>query len=598
MNDDYLMTCILKGMIEDKQYMTTIATVFDKEYFDDAHMAEIFTVTKNHLHEHKTLPSKDIIINTVPADIKDRVINQFQESEATEFSVSKNYDWLLEETNKYLKDKAIKRAIVESVDLIDDGDNVQQIRGIIESALCKDIKIDLGLDYFEQLSERLKRVFSTTDNRIRTFYPTLDELYNGGFPPYTLNFFIAKVHGHKCVCYDTNITIKSDNKINDIKIGDLYKYIHKGEYIGGTNMPGLQNFINKHGEVEGKKRYDEWRSKISSKGVSKLDLFINKYGEVEGKKRYDKFIELTKLGGMRGKGRGTLEWYINKYGEVEGKKRYDKKCRNIKKGTKGINTLEWYINKYGEVEGKKRYDKKCEKISDPGRMTLEWCINKYGEVEGKKRYDGYIKNQKSSNSLDGYIEKYGEVEGVVKWNTRARNISRRNTKNGYIEKYGEVEGEKRFNNRQKKWVDTMSSKPSEEIERINRAKINNTTGKNGYSKISQELFWLLYNEIREDFTVMFAQLTSNGACDDSGKNHEKYLVLGDRYIFPDFYIVDSNKIIEFDGDYWHNKSVKNDHERDLLIEQNGHSVLHIKESDYKQDCDTTIKKCLDFIYNG
>jgi len=117
--------------------------------------------------------------------------------EATDFSVSKNYDWLLENTNVYLKDRAIKRAIVESVDLIDGGDGVDQIRNIIESALCKDIKIDIGLDYFSDLSERLKRVFNSSDNRIKTYYPTLDEIFNGGYPAYTLNMMIAATHGFK-----------------------------------------------------------------------------------------------------------------------------------------------------------------------------------------------------------------------------------------------------------------------------------------------------------------------------------------------------------------------------------------------------------------
>ena len=213
--DDYLMTCILKGMMEDKQYMNTVASVFEEDYFDDTHMAEIFKYIKYHLKDNTSLPSKDMIINSIPVDVRDRVIIQFQESESTDFSVSKNYDWLLENTNLYLKDRAIKRAIVESVDLIDSKESIQQIRNIIENALCKDIKINLGLDYFEQLQERLQRIFTSTDNRIKTFYPTLDEMYNGGYPSYTLNFFIAKVHGHKSNIM-TNII--SRQMVNNVKV--------------------------------------------------------------------------------------------------------------------------------------------------------------------------------------------------------------------------------------------------------------------------------------------------------------------------------------------------------------------------------------------
>jgi len=196
-DEQYLMICMLKGMMQDKNYALTISTVFEDKYFDDPSMSEIFTFTKKHIEEHKTLPDKDIVINSVSKDVKDDVITLFNDSESTDFNVSKNYDWLLEETNIYLKDRAIKRAILDGIDLIDSGDNIQQIRNIIENALCKDIKVDIGLDYFGDLSERLKRILTATDLRVKTYYPTLDDLFNGGFPPYTLNMFIAKVHGHK-----------------------------------------------------------------------------------------------------------------------------------------------------------------------------------------------------------------------------------------------------------------------------------------------------------------------------------------------------------------------------------------------------------------
>ena len=215
-DEQYLMVCMLKGMMQDKNYALTISTVFEDKYFDDPSMSEVFNYTKKHVEEHKSLPDRDIIINSVSKDIKDDVIALFNDAESTDFNVSKNYDWLLEETNVYLKDRAIKRAILDGIDLIDSGDNIQQIRTLIENALCKDIKIDIGLNYFDDLSERLKRIFTATDTRVKTYYPTLDDMFNGGYPAYTLNMFIAKVHGHK-----SNImsNIISRQIQNGVKVG-------------------------------------------------------------------------------------------------------------------------------------------------------------------------------------------------------------------------------------------------------------------------------------------------------------------------------------------------------------------------------------------
>ena len=83
------------------------------------------------------------------------------------------------------------------MDLVGDNGNREKIREEIENALCKDIRVELGLNYFNELGPRLKRIFSTTDIRIPTYYPQFDEYINGGFPPFTLSVMVAKIHGFK-----------------------------------------------------------------------------------------------------------------------------------------------------------------------------------------------------------------------------------------------------------------------------------------------------------------------------------------------------------------------------------------------------------------
>jgi hypothetical protein len=213
---DYLYVCMLKGMMEDKNYAITVTSVFEPEYFEDAGMIDIFHSIKGHVDEYNALPSRDIVINSVGDDKKEAVEKMYHEIDTTDFSVAGNYDWLKKETNKYLKSRAIKDSIIKSVDVIDKGGDFEDIKNLVESALCKDIDIDLGLNYFEDLQERLKRVLTTADNRVRTYYPTLDEMFNGGYPPYTLNMMIAKVHGHKTNIM-TNIICRQ--AMNGVRVG-------------------------------------------------------------------------------------------------------------------------------------------------------------------------------------------------------------------------------------------------------------------------------------------------------------------------------------------------------------------------------------------
>jgi very-short-patch-repair endonuclease len=71
-------------------------------------------------------------------------------------------------------------------------------------------------------------------------------------------------------------------------------------------------------------------------------------------------------------------------------------------------------------------------------------------------------------------------------------------------------------------------------------------------------------------------------------------------IIPDFFIKNQNKIIDFDGDYYHRKGSPNEQrkkERDAAIIRNGYKILHIKEKDFRTNKQETIQQCIDFINN-
>ena len=143
-----------------------------------------------------------------------------------------------------------------------------------------------------------------------------------------------------------------------------------------------------------------------------------------------------------------------------------------------------------------------------------------------------------------------------------------------IQKYGEIEGIKRWNLRQKRWLKNY--------------KFNN------YSQVSQVLFKQVFDKIKYDFLdIHFATRL------DNGKNNEYRLQLDDKIILPDFFVKELNKIIEFDGVYWHRRNPENkkrELSRDKSIKNNGYKVLHINEDNFKDNPDKEINRCIDFIY--
>lgn len=195
-NSDFVEKIIVKGMTSDKDFLVLVSSVFEAKYFDDPYIRHVFDFCKTYFTEFNGIPSRDAIINSSEEDVA-RLKDLIEEVEAIEFDVSESYEFLLAQSNDYLKEKALKNAIIESVDEVEDPERRAQIRDRVEKALIKDLKIDLGLHYFTNLASRLRRIFNSSEDKIPTGFPVFDEFINSGFPPFTLSILTAKIHGGK-----------------------------------------------------------------------------------------------------------------------------------------------------------------------------------------------------------------------------------------------------------------------------------------------------------------------------------------------------------------------------------------------------------------
>ena len=137
----------------------------------------------------------------------------------------------------------------------------------------------------------------------------------------------------------------------------------------------------------------------------------------------------------------------------------------------------------------------------------------------------------------------------------------------FISKYGEVDGGVRYNEYVGKRVDNIYN-----------------LSISSYSAISQELFWGVYNKLTED---------QKKNCYFKELNYEQKITIDDKSYIPDF--VYKDKIIEYDGSYWHNE-IK-DNNRNSFYEKNGFKYLIITDKDYNRNKKniTIIDKCINFL---
>jgi very-short-patch-repair endonuclease len=151
------------------------------------------------------------------------------------------------------------------------------------------------------------------------------------------------------------------------------------------------------------------------------------------------------------------------------------------------------------------------------------------------------------------------------------NIKPANSKEWFIDKYGDEIGRIKHADYSYKKMLTLS-----------------TLKASRYSKISQTLFWEVYNKLKNKNDVYFTELNSEYIIRIPLKyNHENIIMM------PDF--KQNNKIIEYNGNYWHSK--EKDNLRYKILGEMGYDVLIITSDEFRRDKldENIINKCINFL---
>lgn len=121
-------------------------------------------------------------------------------------------EWLVDQTEKFCKDKAIYNAISDSIKILDDKTGKQSpgsIPGILEEALAVSFDAHIGHDFFED-AERRYEFYHRTETRIPFDIDYLNKITKGGLPRKTLNVILAGTGVGKslfmCHCAAANIS--------------------------------------------------------------------------------------------------------------------------------------------------------------------------------------------------------------------------------------------------------------------------------------------------------------------------------------------------------------------------------------------------------
>lgn len=168
--------------LSDAETFVRCQSIFDFENFDQK-LQDSAEFLSTYVDKYKTMPE--------PAIINAAMNSDFQ----THSLAKENYDWLLEEFERFTRHKALERAIIKSADLLEDGD-YGPVEKMIKDAVQITLNRDMGTDYFESPKDRLMKL-KDKNGQIKTGWPAVDKKLYGGFNRGELNIFAAASGGGK-----------------------------------------------------------------------------------------------------------------------------------------------------------------------------------------------------------------------------------------------------------------------------------------------------------------------------------------------------------------------------------------------------------------
>jgi len=177
------------SFLRDEKTLISMISSFQDKHFDNKNIAKIFSFVRNFYIKYSKLPE----IEVVKVNLDDNEKETLEEINSISFDIVKNSEWLDDETDKYIKQKALENAIIESAVLVEKG-KCEEIEKKITDALTVGTKVDLGLAYFKDIKERAVRLFKFKDRRVKTNFLEIDKVTNGGLIIPSLSVILGRVN--------------------------------------------------------------------------------------------------------------------------------------------------------------------------------------------------------------------------------------------------------------------------------------------------------------------------------------------------------------------------------------------------------------------
>ena len=188
---------ILTNLIFNSEYTRKVIPYIKGEYFQDSIERIVFEIIDTFVEKYKVNPDN---IEVIKLNLEKATLNEEQYKKSLEYVDSfslpisdEQFKWLVDETEKWCKDKAIYNAILSGIHIIDGKSKDQTpdaIPEILTEALSVSFDTHIGHDYMEQYEERYE-YYHEKEEKIPFDLDFFNRITKGGLPNKTLNVCLA-----------------------------------------------------------------------------------------------------------------------------------------------------------------------------------------------------------------------------------------------------------------------------------------------------------------------------------------------------------------------------------------------------------------------
>ena len=187
---------ILKNLIQSDSFSRKVLPFIKDEYFTETDEKTVFNEIKDYFEKYTKTPTAEALLinleNNTRLSDSDLVQSKSIVGSIEKSSEETPQEWLIDETEKWCKDRAIYIAVMDSIEVLDEKSKRSKgdIPELLKDALSVSFDTNIGHDQLEDADDRWE-FYNREEEKLPFDLEYFNKVTKGGLPNKTLNICLA-----------------------------------------------------------------------------------------------------------------------------------------------------------------------------------------------------------------------------------------------------------------------------------------------------------------------------------------------------------------------------------------------------------------------